>query len=273
MHIKRIKALTLRRLACTTFLIDLHFVHTIYVPHCTPRKIILNNSNIRVTIGFGKFAIHGESSFPVRPMCTCLQYWQTCWSYCYICGSMINYDRTIRVHNRMIRTYSQPCRIKSSKVTRTQNATGRDKKKRRITSYIAKGLRRAIPSQRAIRLASRDAPSTISFFLSVLFFFFCSYRNVRNIAEYKDSVTYIVYGRVLFPQDRVINLRFDRHSHRSEIFSMLRRKILYFHRRNVLAISKGRKQKIPYYFYAGLSHRSNTERLKLKYLFYNYYIL
>jgi len=43
------------RHARTIFLIDFNFVYTIYVLHCT-RKIILNNSNVRVTIGFGKFA-------------------------------------------------------------------------------------------------------------------------------------------------------------------------------------------------------------------------
>lgn len=46
----------LRHVRAWTFLIDFNFVRTVYVPHCTPRKIILDNSSVRVTIGFGKFA-------------------------------------------------------------------------------------------------------------------------------------------------------------------------------------------------------------------------
>lgn len=91
-------------------------------------------------------------------------------------GSMINRDRTIRATGGgwYVRTYvrtGQPCRIKLSKATSGLRPPDRTGQKRRSHPVIAKGLRRAIPSRRAIRRASRRSFRAI-FFSPLCFSFF-----------------------------------------------------------------------------------------------------
>lgn len=153
-----------------------------YVPSHTSRKIISNNAHRGVTIGFGEFraAVRGPRRKFARAR-VLLAVLAALAVSLYTRGSMINRDRTIRATDGggwcsyiYVRTYGQPCRIKLSKATSGLRPPDRTGQKRRSHPVIAKGLRRAIPSRRAIRLASRRSFYAIFFSPLAVFSFFLS---------------------------------------------------------------------------------------------------
>lgn len=152
----------------------------------------------------------------------------------------------------------------------------RQKKKRGITSYCE-----GSPSSNSISESNPPRIERHSFyniFCPVCSFFLLLEQTSPNIRIAYTYIHIIVYGRVSFPQDRVINLGFGRHLYWLEVFSMLTKKYLVFAqpwKRACQLYGEKKTQRIPYYFHAACEFISidRTQRLELKYLFCKYCIL